>query len=226
MKKLSVLMASLMCLTVGGVYAAWTYSESEIAPAEADKGVQLQTYTDTKEAPGVYTLTPQVDNEDPVDKTNLFFFDSSLSQELDEADPHRVCFVTNCSLDITFTPNEHAPNDLRENGLDTTVSFVLGKALTDLTFAGKEVFTEAKLTTVVISEVGEDQDPTDGTMNWKKEEVDGQVVFKCTITEAQLDSVLGLTVNSALRLENSQEHKAFSELITGLTIKTKVEKKV
>lgn len=222
MKKLSVLMASLMCLTVGGVYAAWTYSESAISQQTADKGVQLQGYTDTKDAPGVYTLTPQVNSSNPVDSENLFYFDSNLQVNNKTDDPHKVCFVTNCSLVITFTADEHAPNDLRTNGLDTTVSFMLSKNIEEFTFVGKRVFTQAKLTSLQISGVGTDTDPSDGAANWTKT---GENVFTCTISQDHLVALLGLTVNQDLRLENSAEHKAFDEAITGLTIKTTVAKK-
>lgn len=226
MKKLSVLMASLMCLTVGGVYAAWSYAESAVAPAEADKGIQLEGYVDTKNAPGMYTLTPNVNTANEVNNKDMFYFDSNLQVNSDLEDPHKVILVTNCSLEITFTPNQVATNEVKANGIATTVSFVFGKDIASLIFDGEEVFTNADLNTLEISGVGEDTDASDKKVNWTRNETpEGDITFTYTITQEQLIALLGIEVNPELRLENSTEHAAFSSLITGLTIKTTVAKK-
>ena len=224
MKKLSVLMASLTCLTVGGVYAAWSYAESAVAPAEADKGIQLETYVDTKNAPGSYTLTPVVDKDNPVNNKDMFYFDSNLQVNSDTNDPHKVILITNCSLDITFTPSDMASVDVKANGMATTVSFVMSKEINELLFDGEQVFTAAELTTLQISGVGDDADASDGAVTWTRTEENGEISFTYTITQEQLVALLGITVNPALRLENSTEHATFSALITGLTIKTTVAK--
>ena len=226
MKKLSILMASLTCLTVGGVYAAWSYAESAVAPAEADKGIQLEGYVDTKDAPGSYTLTPVVDSANPVNGKDMFYFDSSLQVENNTSDPHRVILVTNCSLDITFTPTDMASVDVKENGMATTVSFMMSKGIDELLFDGEQVFTQAQLLTLEIAGVGDDKDASDNQVNWTKNVGEnGDISFTYTITQKQLVALLGITVNPELRLENSSEHATFSALITGLTIKTTVAKK-
>ena len=171
-----------------------------------------------------YTLTPVVDKDNPVNNKDMFYFDSNLQVNGATSDPHKVILVTNCSLDITFTPSDMASVDVKENGMATTVSFVMSKEINELVFNGEQVFTAAELTTLQISGVGDDADASDGAVTWTRTEENGEISFTYTITQEQLVALLGITVNPALRLENSTEHATFSALITGLTIKTTVAK--
>lgn len=219
MKRLGILVAGLLCVTIGGVYAAWTYAENaSVSPVDKDKAIQLETYVDSGEAPGVYNLTPMVDTTNPVNNEDLFYFDSSLSVSGDTEDPHRVELVVNCDLVITFTPSEFASDDVKANGYDTTVTFSMQDAFKALQVDGVSLFNKFEPTTVDISGV-----TTTGELHkWTWDEAKG--CFTYTITKANLITHLNYELNDEFKLESSAEHSAFSSAITGMTIKTTVAK--
>lgn len=224
MKKLSILTASLLCLTVGGVYAAWQYAEKDVAPVSTDKGIQLESYVDA-EAPGVYTLTPEVNSENTVNSTDLFYFDSYQSVGHEDAadNPHGVAFVTNCSLTITFKASDYATEEIRTKGLATTVSFQLsvGDDIDAYEYKDIAIFTDFAGTQLTILPVDSTAGENEGV--WTYDSTND--IFTYEITRQDLNTLLGVQINPNLKLENSTEHKGFDEYITGLTIKTTVAKK-
>lgn len=220
MKRLGMLVAALLCVTIGGVYAAWTYAEnSGIAPVEKDKAIQLESYIDSKEAPGVYNINPIVNSVNPeVNDEDLFYFDSALSVEGNTENPHKVMLVVNCDLEITFKPSDYATDDVKTGAIDTTVTFSMLDSYANLEMNGQRLFTSFAPTTVTISGVT----TTDEVHKWTWDE--GRGLFTYTITRVRLLTHLNFVMNENFKLETSQDHQAFSTAITGMTIKTTVAK--
>lgn len=219
MKRLGMLVAALLCVTIGGVYAAWTYAENTgIAPVSKDKGIQLETYIDSQEAPGVYNINAIVDTSNPVNNEDLFYFDSGLSVDGDQVNPHRVVLVVNCDIEITFKPSDYASDDIKTGAVDTTVTFSMLESFINLEIDGVKLFTSFAPTEVNISGVT----TTDEVHKWTWDE--GRGLFTYTITKDRLLTHLSYAMNPNFKLESAAEHKAFDAAITGMTIKTTVEK--
>ena len=112
MKKLSLLIALFMCLTIGGVYATWTYAGTEdIADAFAETKVTIAD-AELTGANGVYKI------------------ESNLVLTVDQANEHHEAelkFASNNSqpihLTITFTPAVNAPVEIKKNGVPSELYF-------------------------------------------------------------------------------------------------------
>ena len=102
MKKLSLLIAMILCVTIGGVYATWTYSQGTAATRDAylDDVTKITDKT-VANAKGVIS----------VDKTGLTI-------TIDDANDDKVA---ECTIDgelvIKFKPNNGADDDVFENGV-------------------------------------------------------------------------------------------------------------
>ena len=117
MRKLSFLMALLLCVTVGGVYAVWTYSgNTDIADRETEAYIRLEDAT-WDGASGSYTI-----------KTNLKMTidDDNGNGEADaeDSDKHAsLLFAATDSapiyLTITFTPSANADPSIKNYGVDS-----------------------------------------------------------------------------------------------------------
>lgn len=110
MKKLSVLIALILCVTIGGVYATWTYTQNtDIADEQIHMTMNL---TDVAYA-GSYG-TYRIDT-------------SGLTMKIDpkEGTTHKTALYITGQIVITFTPNSVAPQEVKDNGVDSTFQLTL-----------------------------------------------------------------------------------------------------
>ena len=114
MKKLSGLIALLMCIVIGGVYANWAYAQTDDIP---DKYVELNiTIPDAviEGENGVYEIT----------STAQF-----VVRELEGSDRATELVVeptadaTEAKLMVKFTPTEAATIQIKENAVPTEIAF-------------------------------------------------------------------------------------------------------
>lgn len=113
MKKISLLIALVLCLTISGVYATWVYSQSDdVADITGAKAITMTEATFT----GTYG-TYSVDT-------------SALSMQVDpkEGTAHVTSLVITGDLTITFTPNTYAPDEVKNNGVASTFAFSLSNS--------------------------------------------------------------------------------------------------
>lgn len=113
MKKLSILIALILCVTIGGVYATWVYSQSDdVADITGAKAITMTEATFT----GTYG-TYHVDT-------------SELSMVVDpkEGTTHTTALKISGNLVISFTPNTYAPEDVKNGGVPSTFAFSLSNA--------------------------------------------------------------------------------------------------
>ena len=110
MKKLSLLIALCMLLTIGGVYATWTYTQNTDV---ADEAVNMNLNLTDVAYSGSYG-TYNVDS-------------SGLSLKIDPkaGTTHTTALYATGNIVITFTPNSVAPADIKKNGVKTTYAFTL-----------------------------------------------------------------------------------------------------
>ena len=113
MKKLSLLIALCTLLTIGGVYATWTYTQNtDVADESVNMGLNL---TDVAYS-GSYG-TYRVDT-------------SGVTMSIDPKDgtAHTTALYITGDIVITFTPNSVAPTEVKESGVASTYTFSLANA--------------------------------------------------------------------------------------------------
>lgn len=113
MKKISLLIALVLCLTISGVYATWVYSQSDdVADITGAKAITMTeaTFTGTY---GTYS----------VDSSNL-----TMVIDPKEGTTHTTSLVIEGDLVIRFTPNTYAPAEVKTNGVASTFAFSLSNA--------------------------------------------------------------------------------------------------
>lgn len=110
MKKLSLLIALCMLLTISGVYATWTYTQNTDV---ADEAVNMNMNLTDVAYSGSYG-TYKVDT-------------SSLKLAIDPkaGTTHTTALYIEGNIVVTFTPNSVAPVEIKQNGLDTTYTLSL-----------------------------------------------------------------------------------------------------
>ncbi len=197
MKKLSVLIALLLCVTIGGVYAAWSYAGTEdIADAYAEAKVTIAD-AELTGANGTYKI------------------ESNLVLTVDQANEDHeaeLVFASNNSdaifLKVTFTPAANAPQDIKDGavpselyfGTTTTMQYKMdAEGNYDADGTATDIFTFTN--------------PSDGVfspnVDWNKEED----AFTYTLDETQLKSMISLS--RTFVLDTKGEHDAFREVLNG-----------
>ena len=122
MKKFTVLVALILCVTIGGVYATWTYQGGEVQELHQHFTVYMGA-VDNDEAKGVLkTVT------------------NALNIRLDDAnnDYTAEADVTGY-LEFVFAPKKNASDSVREEGIDLV--FDLEQTDPAMQFENKNVFT-------------------------------------------------------------------------------------
>ena len=113
MKKLAVLIALILWVTIGGVYATWTYTQNTDVADESIGMTMNLTDVAYSGSYGTYKI-----NTD------------SLKLKIDpkEGTTHTTALYIEGEIVITFTPNSVAPETVKENGVDSTFRFSLSNA--------------------------------------------------------------------------------------------------
>lgn len=113
MKKLSLLVALALLITVGGVYATWSYAgTNDIGDVFAEAKVTMADVELTG-ANGTYKIESNlvliVNQKNGSDHTAVLDFTSNNSQPV--------------QLKVTFTPAENAPLNIKQNAVPTEIYF-------------------------------------------------------------------------------------------------------
>ena len=121
MKKIGLLMATLTAVTVGGVYAAWTYAEKDVTDiTSAEQTIQVAGIN-TSEVLKVGTLDITAnDFSITVDAASAIYPEKVASGELHQ---HEAVLVVEGSITVTFTATAEASDDIQNYGLLTDVYF-------------------------------------------------------------------------------------------------------
>ena len=110
MKKLSLLIALCMLISIGGVYATWTYIDKTDV---ADESINMAMNLSSVAYAGTYG--------------NYEINTSSLKILVDpkENTTHTTALKIEGEITITFTPNVFAPETVKNNGVASTFQFTL-----------------------------------------------------------------------------------------------------
>ena len=199
MKKLSVLIALFLCVTIGGVYATWTYSGNvDVTDGEVEIKATIAGAEYTG-ACGTYTVT------------------SNLILEVDQANKDheaKLVFKSNNNeaiyLKIVFKPSVDADKTVKAEGIDSELYFTVSTPM-QYTMDAEGNY-DANGTNVV--DIFTFANPSDGeftpNITWTKE-ADG--TFSVTYNEAFLTSQISLT--QTFVLDTKAEHDAFKTCLGG-----------
>ena len=187
MVRLGLIALLLVCITITGVYAVWTYAgTNDIADAYAEAKVTIADVELTG-ANGTYkiesNLVLTVDQANNDHEAKLVF-DSNDGQPI--------------YLRVTFTPAANAPQSIKENGVESELYF---GTTTEMKFDGVDIFTFANSGNGVL----------DNIFTWEKNVEQG--TFTYTLDKAALESMISLS--KTFVLDTKAEHDAFRVALTG-----------
>lgn len=198
MKKLSLLIALCMLLTIGGVYATWSYvGSTDIIDAFAESKV---TITDAviEGTYGIYkiesNLVLTVDQANDNHEAELVF-DSNDGQEV--------------YLKVTFTPSANAPQAIKANAVESELYFGVTTPMqykmdADGNYSASgtavDIFTFANPGNGVL----------DNTFTWTKN-ADGTFTYELDVDDLKAQIALSRT----FVLDIKAEHDAFRSALAG-----------
>ncbi len=201
MKKLSLLIALMLCVTIGGVYATWSYAgTNDIADAFAEAKVTITDAVLTG-ANGTYTI-----------ESNLVL---SVDQANDDHEAELVFGASNNEaifLKVTFVPSDFAPQAIKENAVPSELYF---GTTTDMTYSiNADGDYDANGTATEILKFANVSDGQfSPNVTWVSQP-DGS--FTYTLDEAALRAQIQL--NQVFVLDTKAEHDAFRESLNGNVI--------
>ncbi len=194
MRKIRILSLLLAVLTIGGVYAAWTFADDGAIDRKGQSiTVTLATKNETALTMGSFSLVPSDD------------FSISIDQ-MAEGD-HRTKLVITGSIKIVFTPDPNAPIDIREHAVKAEYYFAVSESLkytdpSDDVPTEKPIFTVATATHYDIASTDDAEAATKWTQNGN--------AFEYEITKTMLESYISMNVFS---IDSSAEYATFNAIL-------------
>ena len=191
MKKLSILIALMLCITIGGVYATWSYAgTNDIADQLVETKVTIANI-EYKEANGTYAI-----------ESNLVLTVDQANQQHEA----KLVYGSNNSDDpyikITFTAADYASPEIKENAVPSELYF---STTTTMQYENKD----GQLVDIFwLSNTGNNQ--LDNTFTWTSE---GNGKFSYTLDKAAIESCIKL--NGTFVLGTKAEHDAFRTALNG-----------
>ena len=214
MKKLSVLIALFMCVTIGGVYATWTYAGTDdIADSYEEISITV-TDAELSGANGTYKIT------------------SNFKLEIDQRDDDHYAELKFVSIDsnpvamtLTFTPASYAPDPVKKSAVPTEFYFTTPvpmqyamNAAGDYDAEGekKDILVFSNLSDGVFSPNIDWGEPDEnGIFTVVYQEEDLKKMIKLNVFEV---TVKGEKVVDTFRLDLKSEHDAFRDSFLGASI--------
>ncbi len=202
MKKLSLLIALMLFVTVGGVYATWSYAgTNDIADAYAEAKV---TITDAvlAGANGTYTI-----------ESNLVL---SIDQANDEHEAKLVFEPADSSkpiqLKVTFEPSSFAPQKIKEEAVPSELYF---GTTTEMQYKmdAEGNYSATGTPTDILKFANVSDNNFSENVIWFDE---GDGTFTYTLDEAALKDQIQL--NKTFVLDTKAEHDAFRAALIGNVI--------
>ncbi len=182
MKKLGLLIAMLLCVTIGGVYATWTYTQNTDV---ADETVNMTMNLTDVAYSGSY---------------GTYKIDSTAVKMTIDPKPgttHTTELTIEGDIIITFTPNSVAPQEVKDNGIASTFQF----GLTNVNWTFDDDTTDETPATEIISLTHS----TAENIVWGSPDETG--VFTFVISAAELAEHISLT---EFNLDTKAKYDAFN----------------
>ena len=212
MKKLGTLIALLICITIGSVYALWTYSgTNDIADVAYEAKVTISD-TQLSGANGTYTITSNLVLE--IDQRDVNHYAKLVFKSNNTNNPDEEIY-----LKVVFTPSDNAPQQIKENGVDSELYLGLTTPMQyTMDEYGNYDEDGTPVDIFVLSHTSNGE--LDKNIDWTKES-DG--TFSYTLGREALESMISLntftvtgqTGKDTFKLDTKAEHDAFSACLKG-----------
>lgn len=198
MKRLSVLVALLLCVTIGGVYATWTYAgTNDIADAYAEAKVTIADVELTG-ANGTYKI-----------ESNLVL---TVDQKNNDHEAELVFSANDGGeiyLKVTFTPALNAPQNIKDNAVPSELYFTTSVPM-QYKMDAEGNYSESGTPTEIFTF----SNPSDGVFSpnftWTPED---NGTFTYTLNADQLKAMITLSQNFVLDVKS--EYDAFHAALAG-----------
>ena len=204
MKKLSALIALMLCVTIGGVYAVWTYAgTNDIADVFAESKITIADI-EYSGAAGVYKI------------------ESNLVLTVDQANEKheaKLVFASNNDLPIhltvTFTPSEDAEKTIKESAVPTEVYWGTTTTM-QYKMDAEGNYSETGTPVDILRFDNVANNILDNHIVWTRSETPnsyGAYTFTYTMDQTALEAAIQL--NDTFVLDTKAEHDAFRVALTG-----------
>lgn len=198
MKKLSLLIALCMLLTIGGVYATWSYvGSTDIIDAFAESKVTIADAV----IEGTY---------------GIYKIDSNLVLTVDQAnDNHEAELVFGSNNDqpvyltVTFTPSVNAPKAIKDNAIESELYFGVTTPM-QYKIDADGSYSESGTPVDIFKFTNPGNGKLDNTFTWTKND-DG--TFTYTLNADALKEQISLSQTFVLDIK--AEHDAFRSALAG-----------
>ncbi|MBR5280315.1 MAG: hypothetical protein IKU26_05045, partial [Clostridia bacterium] len=207
----SILIALMLCLTLGGVYATWTFTNdaADIVDVKNETLVALTNAT-VSGAEGTFTINSNlvlsIDQKAPGDHEAVLLYNPMVEGD-------------DIYLTITFTPAINASSDVKKDAVDAELYFSTTTTMECYVDATGHFVVPADPENldegVVLKEIFVFGNKTDGAftknVTWSKDETTG--VFSATYDLDDIKSMIQL--NGKIILDTKADYDAFSALLNG-----------
>ncbi|MBE7086771.1 MAG: hypothetical protein E7369_00540 [Clostridiales bacterium] len=177
MKKLSALIAMILCVTIGGVYATWSYGNIDAA-IQHDVNLSVGMDYTFSGAVGSYSI-------EMTDTLTAFKVDQEAENDYD------AVLRANGNIYLVFTPNANSTDDINANGIDTYFYFTDGDALANYKYGNTQIFEyvdgNGAANALKIGKIGSTDQTCDGVFS--KITIGGNEKIACDITQLLLTSI-------------------------------------
>ncbi len=196
--KIALATALATIVTVGGVYATWTFSEGAVTNASTTIEVGMTGVSTTTEKGTLSVMTRGT---------------NSFSLAVDDADNNHLPDIKKSGeIIVTFTPSATASDDIKTNGIDVQLAFTFKANSAD----GPATIGDWKYASTQIFEIAADPIHLEGDATLKN--ADG--VFTWVVSASDVGIDLTTAMKSVL-VDTYSEYEAFgSELTKGHFVAT------
>ena len=200
MARLGIIALLLVCITITGVYAVWTYAgTNDIADAFAEAKVTIADVELTG-ANGTYKIESNLvltidQNPDNDNHESILVFGSNNDQPI--------------YLKVTFTPAANAPQTIKENAVPSELYFTTTTTM-NYTMDADGNYAAGGTPVPIFTFANPGNGHLDNTFTWTAED-DG--TFTYTLDETALRGMISLS--QTFVLDTKAEHDAFRVALTG-----------
>ncbi len=210
MKKISGLIALLMCVIIGGVYANWTYAQTEDI---TDQKTEILFALDAVSQSGV--------NGDYTIESNVRFkvYQKEGSNHVAELRVETTDGSATPLVTVKFTPTAAASVDIKENGVDTEIAFTFSGFLNGGTNHLYKIDNDGNYSATgngveILKFKNRANNAFDKKVTWQKKTVEGSnkvEYFYVTFDAAQLLEEVNLS--QPFVLDTFEEYRAFENAV-------------
>lgn len=198
MKKIRLLVVALLCLTIGGVYATWTFADDNSVDRKGQTvTIILAGKTETSEVLGSLAIELSDDFSITIDQT--------------DAGNHTAKLVIVGDITLRFTANTNASETIRENGIEAQYYF----AATDIKFNDDSDNVDAPVSVYNIDTTPKLIKPENDTGTDAKWTEESDRVFTYTISNAELQELIKI---NTFVIDTSTEYASFNEVLRSGTV--------